>query len=81
MGPPKPTFRRGTQVDKARKEVAEEAWAVTGWRIFYQIAIEEGWFSGKKSWFTLAQLSEHENAFYAEFETFVSFVTLKMARV
>lgn len=50
------------------------AWQVTGWRIFYQIGIEERWFEGSAG-------TPYEAVFYSDFESFIERISIKKARI
>lgn len=75
------------------EEVAREAWEVNGWRVFYQIGIEERWFEGSNKPVSFlkriamflkgetTRLTPYEAVFYSDFESFVERVSIMKAKI
>jgi hypothetical protein len=53
---------------------AKQAWEVSGWRVFYQIGVEERWFEG-------LHLTPFQSVFYSDWRSFVGAYCLKMSRL
>ena len=56
------------------KQIAEQAWQVSGWRVLYQIGIEERWFEGSFP-------TPFESVFRSDWRAFVGAYCLKMSRL
>lgn len=54
--------------------MARHAWDVTGWRVFYQIGVEERWFERPG-------MTPYEAVFYSDFESFIERISIKKARI
>lgn len=54
--------------------MARHAWDVTGYRVFYQIGVEERWFE-------VSGRTPYEAVFYSDFESFIERISIKKARI
>ena len=56
------------------KAIAKEAWNVSGWKVLYQIGVEERWFEGEYP-------TPFESVFRSDWRAFVGAYCLKMSRL
>ena len=92
-GPPGTDRARKSDAERERDALAQEAWEVNGWRIFYQIGVEQRWFEGatyqgsfidRLKYFLkhgTLRLTPHEAVLNSDFENLVERISIMKAKI
>lgn len=59
---------------REQREKARLAWEVTGWRIYYQIGVEERWFEGQRQ-------TPYASVLHSDWRTFAANLCRKLSRL